>query len=90
MAQAIVGRWGKNLAIRVPHDVVEQTGLVDGERVEIEAQHGDIVIRRAVSPARKRDAIAAAEDIINERQRYRLDRKTILRPIDEGRTGRSS
>jgi len=84
MSQATVGRWGKNLAIRVPLDVAKRTGLVDGELVEIEAQDGDIVIRRPIARARK-TAVSAAEEIIAERQRYRLDRKAILRLIAEGR-----
>lgn len=84
MSQATVGRWGKNLAIRVPLDVAKRTGLVDGELVEIEAQDGDIVIRRPVARARKTAAIAA-EEIIAERQHYRLDRKAIVRLIAEGR-----
>ena len=84
MAQVTVGRWGKNLAIRVPLDVAKRTGLVDGERVEIEAQDGDIVIRRPVAPAGKTAAMAA-EEIIAERQRYPLDRKAILRLVAEGR-----
>ena len=84
MSQATVGRWGKNLAIRVPLDVAKRTGLVDGELVEIEAQDGDIVIRRPIARARK-TAVSTAEEIIAERQRYRLDRKAILRLIAEGR-----
>lgn len=84
MSRATVGRWGKNLAIRVPLDVAKRTGLVDGELVEIEAQDGDIVIRRPVARARETAALAA-EEIIAERQRYRLDRKAILRLVAEGR-----
>ena len=41
----IVGKWGKNLAIRFPAEIVRAVGLCDGSRVEIEAQDGDIVIR---------------------------------------------
>jgi antitoxin MazE len=48
MPQVIVGRWGKNLAIRVPGEIVNAVGLNDGERVEVEARDVDIVIRRAV------------------------------------------
>jgi antitoxin component of MazEF toxin-antitoxin module len=84
MSQATVGRWGKNLAIRIPLDVAKRTGLVDGERVEIEAQDGEIVIRRTAAQARKA-AATAAEEIITERQRYRLDRKALLRLIAGGR-----
>jgi len=47
MAQATVGKWGNNLAVRLPGEVVRAARLHDGERVEIEAQEGAIVIRRA-------------------------------------------
>ncbi|MBF6567783.1 MAG: AbrB/MazE/SpoVT family DNA-binding domain-containing protein [Candidatus Binataceae bacterium] len=48
MPQAIVGKWGKNLAIRFPGELAKAARLSDGDRVEIEALDGDIVIRRAV------------------------------------------
>lgn len=48
MPQVTVGRWGKNLAVRFPGEVAEAARLSDGERVEIEARDGDIVIRRTV------------------------------------------
>lgn len=47
MTQITVGKWGKNLAVRVPGEIVRASGLRDGERVEIETQDGAIVIRRA-------------------------------------------
>ncbi len=47
MSHAIVGRWGKNLAVRFPGDVARDIGLREGEQVEIETQDGAIVIRRA-------------------------------------------
>ena len=46
MSRAVVGKWGKNLAIRLPGEIVQAIGLCDGERVEIEAHDGDILIRR--------------------------------------------
>ena len=48
MSQVIVGRWGKNLAVRLPNEIVNASGLTDGERVEIEAQDGNIILRRTV------------------------------------------
>lgn len=50
MPQVIVGRWGKNLAIRVPGEIARAAGLRDGERVEIEAHDAEIVIRRTTPP----------------------------------------
>lgn len=47
VSEAIVGRWGKSLAIRIPGEIANSTGIADGERVEIETSDGDIVIRRA-------------------------------------------
>jgi antitoxin MazE len=46
MTQVIIGRWGKNLAIRLPSELVNAVGLTEGERVALEANDGDIVIRR--------------------------------------------
>ena len=48
MAQVTVGRWGKNLAIRFPTEIVKAARLTDGERVELEATDGTIVIHRTV------------------------------------------
>ena len=48
MTQVIVGKWGKNLAIRFPSEIVKASGLNDGERVEVETEDGAIVIRRAI------------------------------------------
>jgi antitoxin MazE len=46
--QVTIGKWGRNLAIRFPGEIVKAAKLSDGERLEIEAQGGNIVIRRTV------------------------------------------
>ncbi|MBO0739195.1 MAG: AbrB/MazE/SpoVT family DNA-binding domain-containing protein [Alphaproteobacteria bacterium] len=48
MSQVTIGKWGKNLAIRFPNEIVKAAGLAEGERVELEANDGGIVIRRTV------------------------------------------
>ena len=48
MTFVTVGRWGKNLAVRFPGDVAKAARLTEGERVEIEARDGEIVLRRVV------------------------------------------
>jgi antitoxin MazE len=48
VSQVTVGKWGKNLAIRLPGEIVRATGLSNGERLEIETHDGEIVIRRAI------------------------------------------
>jgi antitoxin MazE len=45
--QVTVGKWGNNLAVRLPREIVESTRLRDGDRVDIETQNGDVLIRRA-------------------------------------------
>jgi antitoxin component of MazEF toxin-antitoxin module len=45
--QVIVGRWGKNLAVRFPTEVARAAGFGNGERVEVFEQEGEIVIRKA-------------------------------------------
>ena len=86
MSEVTVGRWGKSLAVRVPMEIAQASGLSEGERVELEAQDGNIVIRR---PAARRRAAAetAAEEIIKESQSYSLGTITIRELIEEGRRG---
>ena len=48
MSKVTVGKWGKNLAIRLPREIVKAAGLSNGERLDIEARDGEIVIRRMV------------------------------------------
>jgi len=86
MARATVGKWGRNLAIRVPHDIAKAAGLSDGERVEIEAHDGDILIRRPAAHALA-DAEAAAEEIIAESEHHSLGDITIRELIEDGRRG---
>ncbi|MBV9587409.1 MAG: AbrB/MazE/SpoVT family DNA-binding domain-containing protein [Alphaproteobacteria bacterium] len=47
MSQAVVGRWGKSLAVRIPGEVADAAGIAEGERVDIETHDAEIVIRRA-------------------------------------------
>ncbi len=46
MSRAVVGRWGKNLAIRFPAEIATAARLNEGERVEIAANGDEVVIRR--------------------------------------------
>jgi antitoxin component of MazEF toxin-antitoxin module len=46
MPRAVIGRWGKNLAIRFPVEVLEAVRFDEGERVEIAASGDEVVIRR--------------------------------------------
>jgi antitoxin component of MazEF toxin-antitoxin module len=88
MTHVIVGKWGKNLAIRVPFDVVRASGLSDGEEVEIEAQDGDILIRRSAAHAKDRqDAQVAAAEIMAESKMHSLAGLSIRELRDEGRRG---
>jgi len=88
MSHAIVGKWGNNLAIRVPFEIARASGLSDGERVEIETVDGDILIRRPAARARRRSrAEAAATEIIGESKRYSLGEVSIRDLLEEGRRG---
>lgn len=46
MTKVTVGKWGKNLAVRFPGEIVNAVGLRDGDKLEIETRDGDIVVRR--------------------------------------------
>lgn len=91
MVRAVVGRWGNNLAVRVPLEVARASGLTDGERVEIEVQDGDLLIRRAEARARaSREARAAAAEIVADSKRHALGDVTIRGLLEEGRRIRSA
>jgi antitoxin MazE len=47
VTHAILGRWGKHLAVRLPNEVASELRLRQGERVEIMSSPDQIVIRRA-------------------------------------------
>lgn len=83
MTRVKVGKWGKNLAIRVPYDIAEAMGLSDGEQVEIHAKDGDLVVSRPAAHARA-DAKKAAEDIIKRSRGKSLGGLSIRELIDEG------
>lgn len=86
MSHVIVGRWGKNLAIRVPSEIARAAGLNDGEGVEIEAVGEDILIRRSTHHARRRaDAEAAMAEIIADRAGHTLGDISLRELRDEGR-----
>ena len=86
MSEVTVGRWGKNLVIRVPLEIAKAVGLRDGERVEVSAQEGDIIIHRPVEHARA-EAEAAAEEIIAESRSHPLSEVSIRQLIEGGRRG---
>jgi antitoxin MazE len=82
MAEVRVGRWGRNLAVRVPAEIAKTAELSEGERVEIEMRDGDIVIRRPAARAR-----ADADEIVSESRKHPLGALTIRELLDEGRRG---
>jgi antitoxin MazE len=86
MAFVRVGRWGKNLAIRFPFEIARVADLSDGERVEIATRDGEIVIRRPAADLNA-DALAAANEIIEESRDHSLGSATVRALLDEGRRG---
>jgi len=86
MSRVTVGKWGKNLAIRVPHRIAAAAGLSDGEQVEIEANDGDLLVRRPAAHARA-DAGRAAEEIVKGSRSHSLDTISVRELIEEGRRG---
>jgi antitoxin component of MazEF toxin-antitoxin module len=88
VTQAIVGKWGNNLAIRVPLDVARAMGLREGEPVEIEECDGELHVRRKagrIDAETQRKALAAVEEIRLASRQFNLGGITIRELIDEGR-----
>lgn len=88
MSHSVVGKWGKNLAIRVPMDVARASGLANGETVEIDMHDGDLIVKRVAAHVRARqDAEAAAAEIIADSRHHSLGDVSIRELIEEGRRG---
>ena len=94
-----IGRWVKEVlgtrgwvpwkSARVSPGNLFSRGMIysgEGNRVEIEARGGDMVIRRPDACAAA-EAQAAAEEIIEESRSHSLGDITIRELLDEGRRG---
>lgn len=76
--RVILGKWGANLAVRLPRDVAQAAGFTSGTSVEVEARNGEVVIRsvqprytldellEGVTPEAMRDAFQWGDDIGRE------------------------
>ena len=74
MSRVTVGRWGRSLAIRIPGEIASTAGIDEGQRVDVEASEGNLVIRPVLqqltlkelfagkTPAQWRAAYAGAYD----------------------------
>jgi antitoxin component of MazEF toxin-antitoxin module len=88
MTHVIVGKRGKDLAIRVPFEVARACGLSDGEVVEIKTFYGDILIRRSkVQADDRREAEIAASEIVADSKKHSLRGISIRELGDEGHKG---
>jgi antitoxin MazE len=86
MVTVTVGKWGKNLAVRIPFAIARAAELSEGEQVEIELRDDDIVIHRPTARAWA-EAEAAAEEIIAESCNHSLGTFAIRELLEEGRRG---
>jgi len=55
MVKVTMGRWGNNLAVRLPAEIVDAIKVRDGEQVEIEARDGQAITRRVRRPVSLED-----------------------------------
>jgi antitoxin MazE len=46
MAEAQIVKWGNSLAVRIPKPVAEAAGMREGDPIVIEADEGQIKVRR--------------------------------------------
>lgn len=85
MAEAVIGRWGKSLAVRLPADAVRSARLAEGERVEVSVENGAVVLRPTLTEAERRDMAAAAEELLREGRGVSFGGLSIREMIEEGR-----
>ena len=85
MTQARIGKWGANLAVRIPFELAAATGLGKGQQVEIEIEDGDLIIRKSQArKATRDDARAAIAEILVDRRRHSLGELPIRDLIEAG------
>lgn len=82
-----VHTWNESEVSDLLRDIGRAAGLIDGERVEIEAKDGQIDIRRAKKAdiEESAEALAALEEIISDRKGRSLAGPSVREMIDEGR-----
>jgi antitoxin MazE len=54
----LVQRWGKNLAIRLPRAVADQSGLREGAEVTLSVENCTLVIRKSAKRVTLADLLA--------------------------------
>lgn len=69
MARALIGKWGRNLAVRISADIAKAVRLEAGAQVEVEARDGTVVIR-PVEAERDLKALFAAKTPEQWRDEY--------------------
>ena len=84
MTRIVVGRWGRNLALRIPAEIAAEVGVLEGEKVDIEVSDGAIHVRRA-GRQDTADALEAAEAILAEAQDFSFGDLSPRDLIDDGR-----
>lgn len=88
MMVGIVETWGKALAIRIPGEIANASGLTEGDVVRMDTLDGCIRIRRSGSSALvPEEAQAAAAEIIADSRKYSLRGQSIRELRDWGRRG---
>jgi antitoxin component of MazEF toxin-antitoxin module len=50
MTIATIGRWGGNLAIRLPKDFAQRAQFREGDQVELDEVDGEIILRKRQPP----------------------------------------
>lgn len=55
--KVILGKWGANVAVRLPRDIASRAGFASGTPVEVEARPGEVVIRAALPRYRLADLL---------------------------------
>jgi antitoxin component of MazEF toxin-antitoxin module len=70
MLQAVIGRWGRTLAVRLPASLARKLALGEGGRVEV-AVEGDAIVIRKASSERALEAMFAGKSPEEWRKLYR-------------------
>ena len=76
--QTAIRRWGNSSAIRIPKDILESAGMIEGNTVRISAENDCITIRKESAALKHR---TLKERLANFKGEYRAEEWSTGAPL---------
>ena len=86
MYKTRIARWGNSFAARIPEQILKETGIRDGDPVEISQVSGSIIIRKKESKPKSLKAAGILSEYANPELREKEKdayRRSVVRRYDK-------